>query len=186
MKANPAFIVDGFTEKNIIDKICPNRPVRRTDLNGKDVTLDAIADRLASYIRLFNNKYYPIIVIIDKENRPQNCNEITDYLNTKLNKLGFSNHDIRINIADRMIENWLIADLQLFSNELPPPKDIDGINGASQLRMIFGKYSKSTDCLKVLKNFSPEVAYHNSNSFKKFVDSVENIGCDFTKFKKQD
>ena len=35
MKVKPAFIVDGYTEKNLIDKICPNRPVRRTDLNGK-------------------------------------------------------------------------------------------------------------------------------------------------------
>ena len=62
MKVKPAFIVDGYTEKNLIDKICPNRPVRRTDLNGKSVTLDAIALRLASYIRLFNNKFYPIII----------------------------------------------------------------------------------------------------------------------------
>jgi len=184
MKSNPAFIVDGFTEKNIIDKICPNRPIRRTDLNGKDVSLDAIANRLASYIRLFSNRYYPIIVIIDKESRSQSCDEIVSYIMDKLYNLGFNNQDIRISIADKMIENWLIADLRLFSPKLPPPKNIDGINGASQLRKIFGSYSKSTDCIKILDDFCPEVAYKNSSSFKSFIDSIENIDCEFTKFKR--
>jgi hypothetical protein len=183
MKENPAFIVDGFTEKNIIDKICPNRPIRRTDLNGKDVTLDAIADRLSSYIRLFNNKYYPIIIIIDKENRTLNCEEISKYLKEKLDLAGFNNQDIRISIADKMVENWLIADVSIFKkNEIP--NKIDGINGASILKKKFGSYSKSTDCLKIVKTFNPSIAYKNSNSFKSFIDKIEDIQCYFTQFEK--
>lgn len=183
MKVNPAFIVDGFTEKNIIDKICPNRPVRRTDLNGKNVTLDKIAERLGSYIRIFNNNYYPIIIIIDKENRQQPCEEIAKYIMDKLNNAGFKNDDIRISIADRMIENWLIADTQIFAKKERPPQ-IDGINGASILKKKYGSYSKSTDCLKIIENFRPETAYINSPSFKNFVDLLDNIGCPFTKFPK--
>lgn len=183
MKGNPAFIVDGFTEKNIIDKICPNRPVRRTDLNGKSVTLDKIAERLATYLRLFNNRYYPIIIIIDKEERQQPCEEIISYIKGKLNDAGFNNDDIRISIADRMIENWLIADTRIFSEEEMPSK-IDGINGASLLKKKYGNYSKSTDCLKILKEFNPKIAYQKSESFKYFVDLIDNIDCPFTKFQK--
>ena len=35
---NPAFIVDGFTELNILHKLCPNQPIKRS-INGKDVSL---------------------------------------------------------------------------------------------------------------------------------------------------
>lgn len=183
MKGNPAFIVDGFTEKNIIDRICPNRPVRRTDLNGKSVTLDKIAERLETYIRLFNNKYYPIIIIIDKEDRQQPCEEIIKYIMDKLNIAGFKNDDIRISIADRMIENWLIADTRIFTEKEKPTK-IDGVNGSSILKKKYGSYSKSTDCLKIINNFNPEIAYKNSPSFKYFVDLLDNIDCPFTKFQK--
>lgn len=181
MKGNPAFIVDGFTEKNIIDKICPNRPIRRTDLNGKDVTLDKIAERLETYLRLFNNKYYPIIIIIDKEDRDQSCAEIIKYLKNKLDDAGFKNDDIRISIADRMIENWLIADTKIF-NENDKPIKIDGINGSAVLKKKYGTYSKATDCLKIINDFCPETAYKNSESFKQFVDSIDSIDCAFTKF----
>lgn len=183
MKGNPAFIVDGFTEKNIIDKICPNRPVRRTDLNGKSVTLDKIAERIGTHLRLFNNKYYPIIIIIDKEDRQQPCEEIIKHIMDKLNSAGFKNDDIRISIADRMIENWLIADTQIFTKKEIPTK-IDGINGSSVLKKKYGSYSKSTDCLKIIKNFNPEIAYINSPSFKHFIDLLDNIDCSFTKFPK--
>ncbi len=49
---NPAFIVDGFTEMDILTKICPKSPIKRTDLNGKDVTINAMAKKIASHIRL--------------------------------------------------------------------------------------------------------------------------------------
>src|SRR5687767_14837605 len=61
--SNPAFIIDGFTEKLIVQKICPGKRVTRTDLNGKTVTIDAIAKKISSLIRALGNKYYPIIII---------------------------------------------------------------------------------------------------------------------------
>lgn len=183
--SNPAFIVDGFTEKNIIDQICPKRPIRRTDLNGKDVTLDAISERLALHIRLLGNRYYPIIIIIDKENRTQSCEEICKYIYRKLNSLGICNQDIRISIADKMIENWLIADTSIFEpNEVP--NKFDGVNGAFILRKKFGSYSKSTDCLKLINSFDAKIAYKNSESFKFFVDNLEGVECGFTQRVKSD
>lgn len=183
MKGNPAFIVDGFTEKNIIDRICPNRPIRRTDLNGKNVTLDKIAERLGTYLRLFNNRYYPIIVIIDKEDRTESCEQIINYLIEKLNELGFKDQDIRISIADRMIENWLIADTRIFSDNEIPSK-IDGVNGSAILKKKYGSYSKSTDCLKIINSFNPEIAYRTSSSFKQFIHNIDDLECSFTEFKK--
>jgi len=106
---NPAFIVDGFTEKLIIQQLCPGRPISRTDLNGKNVTLDAIAKKIASLIRLFNNRNYPIVVLIDKEERDKSVREIIDSLHSKLEENGIVDCDVRIGVADRMIENWILA-----------------------------------------------------------------------------
>lgn len=182
--SNPAFIVDGFTEKNIIDRICPNKPIRRTDLNGKNVTLDAIAERIAMHIRLLGNKYYPIIIIIDKENRENSCHEIAQYIYAKLNKMGMTNQDIRLSIADKMIENWLIADTSIFEpNEIPDK--IDGINGALVLKRKYGTYSKATDCLKLIESFNPKIAYDNSDSFRSFIENLKGVDCKFVSVAKE-
>lgn len=183
--SNPAFIVDGFTEKNIIDRICPKKPIRRTDLNGKDVALDAIAERLAMHIRLLGNRYYPIIIIIDKETRDISPSDMADYLINKLNELGITDQDIRISIADRMIENWLIADRNIFDVNDEIPELTDGLNGASILKKKFGNYSKATDCLKLINNFDAKTAYENSQSFKDFIDKIEDIECYLSKVAKE-
>ena len=82
--SNPAFIVDGFTELKIIQNICPGRPVKRTDCNGKDVELDAIAKKIALHIRLLGNRYYPIIILVDKENRNISFEDMAEQLRQKL------------------------------------------------------------------------------------------------------
>lgn len=180
--SNPAFIVDGFTERNIIEKICPGRPIKRTDLNGKDVTITAIANKIASLINILNNKYYPIIVIIDKESRSESCEVIANNLKEHLKNKGLENQDIRINIADKMFENWLIADWSVLETKSPKPDDTDGKNGASLIRKELGSYHKTTDCLKLLEKFTPSVAYQYSPSFKNFVHSIKDLNCPFTKF----
>src|SRR5690554_816402 len=81
---NPAFIVDGFTEKLIIEKICPGKTIKRADINGKNVTLDAIAKKIASLIRLLNNRYHPIIILIDKEERNESISDIINSLHSKI------------------------------------------------------------------------------------------------------
>ena len=92
---NPAFIIDGFTEKKIVQDLCPGQPVRRTDLNGKSVTIDAIAKKIAPLIRSLGNKYYPIIILIDKEERSLGYDEIANQLYDKLIQEGISDQDIR-------------------------------------------------------------------------------------------
>lgn len=106
---NPAFIVDGHTEQGLIGAICSGHPIQRTNLNGKNVTIDAIAKKISSMIRILGNRHYPIIILVDREERNETCNELANQLNASLIKEGINNLDIRIGFADRMIENWIIA-----------------------------------------------------------------------------
>ncbi|EKE05301.1 MAG: hypothetical protein ACD_19C00364G0002 [uncultured bacterium] len=182
--SNPAFIVDGFTEKLIIQKLCPGKPISRTDLNGKNVTIDAIAKKIASLIRLFNNRFYPIIILIDKEERDQSITEIIDCLNQKLRDNGIVSCDFRIGVADRMIENWIIADWDcLGSREFPQPECTEGINGSSMIRRVKGSYSKTTDGVELFLSANQQRIYENSESFRTFIDKISDLSCNYLNFR---
>lgn len=183
--SNPAFIVDGYTEKLIIQQLCPGKPISRTDLNGKKVSLDAIAKKVASLIRLFNNRHYPIIVLIDKEEREQDIAEIIEYLHSKLEENGIVNCDVRIGVADRMIENWIIADWDCLNSEKnDKPNITDGLNGAAIIKKVKGSYGKTTDGVDLFLSTNPIKIYQNSESFRNFTDKLVDLNCGFLNFEK--
>jgi hypothetical protein len=181
--SNPAFIVDGFTEKLIIQKLCPGKPISRTDLNGKHVSLEAIAKKVASLIRLLNNRHYPVIVLIDKEERDQEVIDIVEFLHVKLIENGIVDCDIRIGVADRMIENWIIADWNCLSpGKEKKPFVTDGLNGASVIRKIKGSYGKTTDGVELFLSANPEKIYQNSESYRYFIDKLVDVNCEYLNF----
>ena len=181
---NPAFIVDGHTEQCFISQICPGRPIQRTNLNGKNVTIPAIAKKVASMIRLFGNRHYPIIVLIDKEDRESSIEDICDELHLQLEGEGITNQDIRIGVADRMIENWIVADYQLVGNIQDKPEETDGLRGASVIKKNAGSYNKVIDGVKLLSSIDKTIVYQSSPSFRHFVDKLDNINCDYVNFQK--
>ena len=176
---NPAFIVDGFTEKLILREICPGKPVRRIDLNGKSVTIQAMANKIASLIRLFNNKYYPIIVIVDREERSNNSDEIKRKLRDELDARGLQDQDIRISVADRMFENWIAADWGNLNMDKAKPAEIEGKKGVSILKKYLGRYNKTTDGVMLFLSSNPKIMYENSASFQKLVDDIKDVNCPF-------
>jgi hypothetical protein len=183
--SKPAFIVDGFTEKNVLSKICPGRPVSRTDLNGKSVKIEAIANKIFSLVKIFNNKYYPIIIVIDREGRVEECEEIASSLKKELDNKGLNNQDIRISVADRMFENWILADWDNLNLKTVKPTHTDGCNGASMLKKELGTFQKNTDGVELFLKSNPKTVYTNSPSFKNFIDKLEGVQCDFVNFEKE-
>jgi low affinity Fe/Cu permease len=176
---NPAFIVDGFTERNIIQNICPGAPIRRTDLNGKDVSIEAMAKKIASLIRVLNNRHYPIIILVDKESRSISCKEMINKLEETIRKEGITNLDLRVGVADRMLENWIIADWDKLKSKKAKPSSTDCINGCGKLKEIIGSYGKTTDCVDMFLNADIKKMYKNSPSFKVFADKIADIDCDY-------
>ncbi len=178
---NPAFIVDGFTEKLIIQRICPGKPIRRTDLNGKYASIKAIAKKISSLIRLLGNRHYPIIILIDKEAREASCADIIKELRIEIE---IEDIDIRIGVADRMIENWILADWPSLTGNNNKPEDTDGSNGSAEIRKLKGTYNKTTDGVEFFAQANPSIMYTNSNSFKHFIDCLEGVDCEYIKFEK--
>ncbi|MBN8685918.1 MAG: DUF4276 family protein [Chitinophagales bacterium] len=181
---NPAFIVDGHTEQCFISQICPGRPIQRTNLNGKNVTISAIAKKISSMIRMFGNRHYPIIVLIDKEDRENSIKDICTELHDNLIAEGITDQDVRIGVADRMIENWIVADYQLIGNVQEKPDKTDGLRGSSVIKKCVGSYNKVIDGVNFLASINKTIVYQNSPSFKSFVDKLDGIECEYVNFQK--
>lgn len=182
--SNPAFIVDGHTEQCFIQSICPGKPIQRTNLNGKNVTIGAIAKKVASMIKLLGNRYYPIIVIVDRENRGKTCDELACELNNLLIQEGINNQDIRIGFADRMIENWIIADFQVIGDLSKKPEVTDGLKGSNVIKKHLGAYNKVIDGVKLLLSVDKTIVYNQSPSYKSFIDKLDGIPCQYLNFEK--
>jgi hypothetical protein len=181
---NPAFIVDGFTELNILQRICPNQPIRRS-INGKDVSLKRAAEQIVAIIRALNNRNYPIVILTDREKRNDDflkvANDFKHEINEALAKKGIA-MDIRIGVADKMIENWILADAEALDNPLEIPSETDGISGKSWLRKIKPNYSETADGPDLFLKADALKMYNQSPSFKYFVEQLKDLDCFYLNF----
>jgi hypothetical protein len=174
---NPIFFVDGQTEQRVIQSFCKGTPVQVTGLNGKSVSIVAIAKKLAALIKLRGGRNYPIIVIIDREQRLESFEQIAIQLRSALDAEGLQNEDIRIGVADKMFENWILADWLSLTQDQTPPKKMEGRHGTGEIRKVVEKYNKSTDGVRLFKAASQERIYANSNSYRHLVDQLTDIDC---------
>lgn len=181
--SKPAFLVDGFTEKLVLEKICPKTKVNRINCNGNSVSIESIAKRVASLIRLMNNRHYPIIILVDREDRDMTADEIEKALKEEITKAGVGD-DIRIGVCDRMIENWILSDWDTFYNysinkEIDKPENTDGIKGKMFIKRAYPTYQETTDGVRFLLQSSPKKMCENSPSFKKFAEKINDINCEW-------
>jgi hypothetical protein len=178
--ANPAFLVEGHLEKKAVQRICPDRVVRLLQCNGDNVALQAIAKRVTTHCRLFGGKYHPLVVVIDREEREQSAEDISAELLSLVKKEGVTD-EIIIGVADRCIENWIIADTETVVARCPGIKPgwgnkIDGFDGKSALRRAYSIYHETTVGVDLLSNCRPR-KMKASPSFNRFVQQILHIKC---------
>ncbi|MCE5251069.1 hypothetical protein LLG96_12705 [bacterium] len=180
---NPAFIVDGQMEKRIVQNLCPGQPVRLMNCNGKNVTYDAAAKHAATLIRLLK-RYYPIIIVFDKEKRTDSSDVVARSLLEAIATHDLQGVNILIGVPDCMIENWMLADItaiNLYYNLHPPisQSNFEGKNGKSHIRLIIGSqhYSETQDGPLIFNKCNVTSIYKNSISFRNFFNLISSINC---------
>lgn len=180
--SKPAFLIDGFTEKLILENICPNTKINRINCNGNSVSICAMAKRICTLIRLLNNKYYPIFVIIDREDREESVSQIIADLESEFKKVGIK-EDVRIGVCDRMIENWTLADWDSFKRStgidenMIRPILFEGTQGKTKVKKYYPNYQETTDGVEFFLKANPAIMFENSDSFKIFVSKIKDIDC---------
>lgn len=181
---NPAFIVDGFTELNILRQLCPNQPIKRS-INGKDVSLKRAAEEIVAIIRVLNNRNYPIVILIDKEKRSDDFKKVAADLKHEIVELLTKKSivaDIRIGVADRMIENWILADADALDNPPEMPTETDGISGKTWMKKLKPTYSETADGPEWFMKADARKIYAQSPSFRHFVDQLRDLDCFYLNF----
>jgi hypothetical protein len=180
----PAFLVDGVMEQKILAKICNGKKVLRTNCNGRDVAMKAIARRVATLSRLLKN-YDPIIVLIDREERQEDCKKLLAELAGELTQAGYPGRFI-LGMADRMIENWILADWESVRAKFSGLKgwagQAEGCHGKHQVKSLMPnsrRYNEVSEGVKYFSACDPSNIYAKSVSFKDFVDQIQ-VDCWWT------
>jgi hypothetical protein len=175
-----AFIVEGQLEQRVIQLVCPGKKVVLLGANGDDVKAATICDRIATQFRLFSNRYFPIIVILDREKRAQTCAEFEAELQTELSGRGIDPTQFLFLISDRDFECLFVAHLTLegefVATGCPITKDIDGIDGESEVRLRLSnrgvRYHKTTTGVDLFKKIRPSIISKKSANFRKFQSQI--------------
>lgn len=183
---DPAFIVDGVMEQQIVSQICRGKPVQRLNCNGLDVPLSVIVKKIEFHIRIFNNKYHPIVILIDREKRKATCERIIEEIEGLLEKRGYAGQFV-IGVVDRCIENWILADWnsvreKFCEYQIKPVSEgflSEGTQGKTALRRLLPEgilYNEPTWGKDMFLSCRPDEMYRNSASFRKFIDGL-NLRC---------
>jgi hypothetical protein len=179
-----AFLVDGHLEQKFIQRTCSSRPVRRINCNGRNVATSAVAKRIATQCRLLGNRHYPIIVIIDREDRPETSRKISSQLLSYLKEEGIID-TIIIGVADRMIENWILADADIVNHhescKKATPCYSEGCNGKNVLERCLDHYHETTIGVELLLNCRVSRIKENSQSFSDFFNQLPGNDCSWLK-----
>ena len=107
-----AFIVEGQMEQRIVHRACPGVPVRRIQCNGDHVSLGRLCDFIETQVRLLVDRYYPIIIVFDREGRSEAPDEIQAFVLNRFAEAGMAEQDIRVYVADRETEDWYLKDIE--------------------------------------------------------------------------
>ena len=171
----PAFLVDGVTEQKFIQLVCKGRPVKIINCNGSSVSASAIAKRAASLIRLWGGKFFPIILIVDREGRREAAAAFCTALRESIVAEGV-NDQVIIGVADRMIENWMIADPAVWpAHEIED--NVDGFGGVGKVKKMMPDYDKAARGAGLLAKSRCSEICRRSESFSALFAQLTALRC---------
>lgn len=172
-----AFIVDGMLEKKVVQRLCANAPVRMTNLNGKSVSIEALVKAISSLITLLQGRSYPIVVVVDREDRSIKSIHMEDALRQGLVNQGHQEDVIIVAVSDRMIENWILGGLLLPEEFAEYAGSCDGCHGKSHVKEVCRArrihYDETVVGVELFCHMDYALARSRSPSFARFASRME-------------
>lgn len=133
--ASIAFIVDGDLEKKFLGRICKGTPVRRVG-NGHTCPTHVIARQALAEIRIFNNKYNDIVIIVDLEKRNISAEDFERELSTLINNQNPTNACVHVFSKDKCVEDWILADSTSVEKYIGSKVDTSQLSGKGGLKKL--------------------------------------------------
>lgn len=173
----PAFLVEGFMEQKIVQRLCPGAPVRRIGCNGDAVDMTVIAKFLRPQIKLLRH-HSPIIIIFDREKRTKTSASLKTEL---IDLLKSSDLKIAIGIPDKTIESWILDDWETIRKHHPQfteytrPKSPAGKGAIKNLIPVGEFYTETTMGPRLFCLINPRNVYLRSETFRSLVDEIHGV-----------
>lgn len=168
-------------EQKIVQRLCPGQPVRLIGCNGDSVSMFAVYKALNLHIRMLKN-YHPIVILLDRERRMQTCDVLIAELRALLDQNGHTGRYV-IGMADRTIENWILADWSSACTRYEGCRefgdDSEACHGKSTIRRLMPRniiYHETTIGVELFLLVRPATIFEASKSFRDFVGQLK-IGC---------
>lgn len=184
--------MDGHSEASAIptrlDGSSCKWSVLRRNINGKNASLERIAKDAAKKLNALNCRGAKLgFVIVDREEKDHTAKEMGEELSNLI--LNDYNGSFFVIIADRMFENWLVADLEglkakhqdLFK-ESAINGNYEGRHGASILKRHWksqSSFSKNSYGAKFFKSIRLDIAKSNSGSLNYFLSLFDTHGVGY-------
>lgn len=181
MMSSHLFIVEGQMEQKFIQETCGNTMVRLIGAQGDNVALECIASRAASLARMTKAFSGKIFLIIDRENREINAEDMESQLGALISSK-IPDADISVHVADRCSESWILADHQLIAKvfnktNFPPPEGLKAKGKLKKLHKEHGiAYCETTHGVNLLKRCTASTVANNSPSFFRLLTGMKNKG----------
>ena len=172
-----AFIVDGHMEQDVVQHYCKDVPVRRLNCNSDDMPAETVAKPLAALIGLLNRAKH-IFVVLDREGRPQSAAQFGEEVSKALADRNVDLQRLRVVVADRETENWLLADVESLKQKSyirrdVSQRDFEGQGGKRELQKMMQegrRYHETVEGVELFKCIRPQIAAQNSASFRRLVE----------------
>lgn len=180
-KGPPLFVVEGYLEHEFLHAIC-NKKARILKLsNGKQVSPASLAKQVFAQAAAAAQQPSYIIVIADREKRPETASNIEDQVSKELKRLGLK-IGFSVHVPDQMIENWILADIETVKNEGFDPtlkSGSEGCHGKNVLGEAFKtknrNYKERIDGVRLLKSCRASIIRKCSPSFDRLCIHLSKI-----------
>jgi hypothetical protein len=169
-------LVEGHLETHFINLTFQNPIVMRPFPNGRDVSADLIIEAIEERLETIDGTLKRVLILFDRENRNETAASLAQKVRNALQKYSVS-RSIYIGVADRMAENWIVADvgrMRIEFGDLDYSYEGDGTNGKSTLRKLNGGQDAGfRDKAALLKRCSAQTAANNSPSLHDFLQQID-------------
>lgn len=189
------FVMDGPSDiKSFTGKIQKEygeqSQFRKAPCNGHTVSAEGYANGVHGTVNFaLNSNFLHILCVLDREKRKVSAEKLAETIRNELVLLiekssNISteelNEKLKVIVADRMLENWIIADVEGIKekkdliNEEAIQDNYDGQSGVNILKkFMLTKYDKVQHAPILFKKVSIERAVQNSPSFNSFIEAIE-------------
>ncbi|KUK53873.1 MAG: hypothetical protein XD78_0823 [Desulfotomaculum sp. 46_296] len=176
-------IVDGHGDFHSIKKRFSQLKVLKSDgPRGHNALIKDIIFKAKKQIKILSMGYkcHKVILLLDMEEREETYDNLLILLQNEVEKNRFD-CNVNIVIANKMIENWYLADIEFLSNNCSFLKDrlrqksYEGKHGKKEIKKLFKKntnYNEVEHGPKLFLMIRLEVARKNSISLNHFLETL--------------